>query len=116
MSSTLISIFAAAFLAFLWMKFRYSFWKNRGFIEESGTFPFGSLKGLGSRSAVYEFSKEFYETYKRAAPVIGYYAFLKPNVLLLDLELIKNVLTRDFQHFHDRAFYHNKKVDPLSAK
>ncbi|KAF2896449.1 hypothetical protein ILUMI_09729 [Ignelater luminosus] len=46
----------------------------------------------------------------------GFYAFARPNLILLDPELIKAILSKDFQHFTDRGFYINEKVDPLSAQ
>lgn len=40
--------------------------------------------------------------------------FNKPRLVLLDPELIKNIMTKDFNHFTDRPGYINEKDDPLS--
>lgn len=45
----------------------------------------------------------------------GMYFFHVPVALALDLEFVKNVLIKDFSHFHDRGIYYNEKDDPLSA-
>lgn len=58
----------------------------------------------------------YYRKYKSKAPVVGLYFFFQPMLLLLDPELFKNILVRDFASFHDRGFYYNKEDEPTSAK
>ncbi|XP_055375905.1 uncharacterized protein LOC129608436 [Condylostylus longicornis] len=48
-------------------------------------------------------------------PIFGMYLMFNPTVYLKDLDLIKNVLIKDFHTFPERGLYHNKKNDPLSA-
>ncbi|XP_069673194.1 probable cytochrome P450 6a14 [Periplaneta americana] len=45
----------------------------------------------------------------------GIYQFHVPILLILDPELIKNVLVKDFEHFHDRGFPFDEKIEPLAA-
>ncbi|XP_020296488.1 cytochrome P450 6d3-like, partial [Pseudomyrmex gracilis] len=46
---------------------------------------------------------------------IGTYTFFKPNLVIADLDLVRIVLTKEFASFHDRGYYCNEKVDPLSG-
>ncbi|CAO1425544.1 unnamed protein product [Diamesa serratosioi] len=103
------------FLLYVWIKNSYLYWNKRGFESAVGTFPFGNLSGVGSKRTSAEALMELYEEHKYNKDYLGMYFFTSPAVLAINPEFIKSVLVRDFAHFHDRGFYHNKKDDPLSA-
>jgi cytochrome P450 len=46
---------------------------------------------------------------------VGIFSFDKPSLLIRDLELVKNILVKDFQKFMDRTFSFEDKIDPLFA-
>lgn len=94
---------------------RYNFWNDRGFISAPTVFPFGNLKGIGTKVPAFEGLDSFYKTFKGKAQAVGMYFFFSPTLMVLDLELLKNIYIRDFTSFHDRGFYYNKEDDPLSA-
>lgn len=94
---------------------RYKFWSDLGYDLIPTDFIFGNLKGVGSKIASFERFDELYKAYKGKTETVGMYMFLSPTLMILDLELLKNIYIRDFQSFHDRGFYFNKKDDPLSA-
>lgn len=45
----------------------------------------------------------------------GIYIFFKPNLIITDLDLIRTVLIKEFESFHDHGTYCNEKLDPLSG-
>lgn len=94
---------------------RYNFWAERGFISTPVSFPFGSLKGFGTKFPTFEGLDGYYKTFKGKTQALGLYFFFSPSLLILDIELLKNIYIRDFTSFHDRGFYYNKEDDPLSA-
>ncbi|XP_037952484.1 probable cytochrome P450 6a13 [Teleopsis dalmanni] len=53
--------------------------------------------------------------YKGKAKYVGFYLFIRRTILILDLELIKNVLIKDYEYFPNRGTYYNEKDDPISA-
>lgn len=107
-------VFVCLLVYFSFQK-RFKFWNERGFVSAPTDFPFGSLKGVGTKFPSFKRFDELYKTCKGKAEVLGVYIFLSPTLLVLDLELLKNIFIRDFASFQDRGFYFNKEDDPLSA-
>ena len=103
-------------LVYLWIKKRYNYWNERGFLCPPSDIPFGSIKGDGITLTAFQVIDNVYKKYKGKAPAVGMFLFFQPTILPIDPELIKNILVRDFSSFHDRGFYYNKEDDPLSAK
>lgn len=60
---------------------------------------------------------DFYQNYRSDnCPLIGTYGMLwDPLTLIVDLELIRSVLIKDYCYFQDRGMFHNVEDDPLSA-
>lgn len=94
---------------------RYSFWRRLGVPYITPTFLFENVLNVGKKFHSCELIRIFYNENKHRGPFIGIFFFLSPVVLLTDLNLIKNVMSKDFAVFHERRFYHNEKNDPLSA-
>jgi cytochrome P450 family 6 len=102
-------------LLYLWVKKCYNYWTKYNVPTPPVTFPFGHLSGFGYKIHSSEGFDRFYKEYKNKYPAIGMYFYFGPTMLLLDTEVIKDVLVKDFSSFHDRGFYYNKESDPLSA-
>jgi cytochrome P450 len=49
-------------------------------------------------------------------PYVGIFSFDKPILLIRDLELVKDILVKDFQYFIDRVTSLNEKLDPLFSR
>jgi cytochrome P450 family 6 len=109
-------ITAAIAVAYFWVKQRYAYWRDRGFLQTEISFPFGSLNGVNRIVSLAEKLDVYYNQFKGKAAAVGGYFFLSPMLIAIDPELIKNIFVRDFSSFHDRGFYFNKKDDPISAK
>lgn len=104
-----------ASLAYFWVQKRFTFWKKLGYPEAPISFPFGSLKGMGSEIPICLGIDGIYNSFKGRAKAVGLYFFFSPVLMATDLDLIKNIFIRDFSSFHDRGLYYNKKDDPMSA-
>ncbi|KAL7026334.1 hypothetical protein ACKWTF_013867 [Chironomus riparius] len=106
-------IVAVAFLIYFWFKKKHSFWKDHGFIYPEPSFPLGNLSGIGVKEHFSEYVKRHYDQYKNKSPAFGMYLVANPALVITDIELIKDVMVKQFESFHERNFYVNKKADPL---
>lgn len=111
-SSLLVVIFTAVYLFF---KYKYSYWSRQNVEFIPPKFPYGNIEGVGIRIHHSKIFQSYYKRMKDKGPICGLYFFTSPVALALDLDLIKNVLIRDFNYFQDHGLFYNERDDPLSA-
>ncbi|XP_055378933.1 probable cytochrome P450 6a20 [Condylostylus longicornis] len=112
----LIFIAIILILTYVWLKTRFTYWKRKKIPYLEPDIPYGNLKGVGNTVMIGERFRELYKAGKKLNhPFVGIYMFINPCALILDLDLLKRIYIKDFQHFHDRDIYHNEEDDPLSA-
>lgn len=106
----IILVVAAVFF----IKRHYSYWETVGIPNLKPNIPFGNLKSVVGKER--SFGTAIYDLYNQTKePFIGIYLFFRPSILVRDAELVKNILTNDFQYFHDRGTYSDPKNDPMSS-
>lgn len=115
MNAFALSSLALFLLIYAWLKKRSNYWTSRRFPSSELVFPFGSLKGIGTEKSLCEGLDVFYKQFKGKVPAVGLFYFVKPLLLPIDPELIKNILVTNFDCFQDRLLYYNKEDDPISA-
>lgn len=114
--STLIGLLLIVItLVYFWIRKKFSFFEENGFLHDKPIFPFGNLKGVGKEIHISTKIKELYDKFHDKAPAFGMYLSVATNVVVTDLEVIKNVLVREFDTFHNRGVYSNVRDDPLSG-
>lgn len=106
----LCGIAAVVLLLYYYLTSTYDFWKNRGVNGPEPKLFFGNMKPLllGQKSNA-DFTKELYDEFK-SEPVIGLYARTKPFLMVKDLDLVKDVLIKDFSVFANRGQKMHEKV------
>ncbi|KAI4460036.1 cytochrome p450 [Holotrichia oblita] len=98
-------------------KRRYCHWKNMGVECLEPSIPFGNFKAnFNQKQSMGEWCLEYYNTMKaRNVKHAGCYFLHLPIYVPMDLDVIKNIMQTDFDHFVDHGGYYNEKDDPLSA-
>lgn len=116
MAFVLVSILVILIsIVYFWIRKRFSIFKKYGFPYDKPSFPYGNMKDVGKTVYIATRVQEKYEKFKSLSPAFGMYFFINANFVITDLEIIKNVLVKDFDNFHNRGLYSNTKDDPLTG-
>lgn len=102
-------------LIYFWILRSLWIFEVDGFLHEKPVFPSGNTKGVGKDYHLVHKELELYKKFKGKALAFGMYFFTTPHVVVTDLEIVKNVLVRDFDSFHNRGVYFNSRDEPLSG-
>ncbi|XP_001361456.3 cytochrome P450 6a8 [Drosophila pseudoobscura] len=95
---------------------RLSYFKSRGIPHDTPHLILGNMQGVFTKRNVHEILKKYYEKYRESkVPFVGFYFFQKPSAFILDLDLAKHILIKDFSNFSDKGLFYNEKDDPISA-
>lgn len=111
-SLTFIGILVTS--AYFYVCHIYSYWKRRNIAYLEPTFPFGNFKkNILQKISFGELTEELHNSSN--APVVGFYAALKPSLLIRDPKLIRDVLISNFPSFYHRGLYTDPLIDPLTG-
>jgi len=109
-----ISFIAAIFIG-LYFHFtrNFNFWQKIGVPYVKPTPFVGNLKDcVLLKTTIGEQLQRIYNEHSDK-PYVGIFSFDKPSLLVRDVELVKNILVKDFRTFVDRTFAVEEKLDPL---
>lgn len=91
-----------------------NYWKSKGVPFINPKIPQGNLD-LEKDEPIFMAYRKVYNAFKGKSPIAGFYLFMKPTALIIDLNLIKNILIKDFSNFADRNLFCNEEDDPLTG-
>jgi cytochrome P450 family 6 len=97
---------------YIFFRVRFTFFKKHNILHEKPSIPLGNLH---QRLHLAEVFKEYYDKFKRKAPVFGFYFAINPGIVITDLNVVQDVLINKFDNFTNRGVFYNKQDDPLSA-
>jgi cytochrome P450 family 6 len=115
----MLSLFLTSFGVFLvlyaYFKYSYSYWKKKGVVYLEPSFPFGNMgDAMLQRKSSGLIFQDFYNKLD-GHELGGTFSFSRPTLIVREPEMIKNILVKDFAHFHDHGAYFDEVGDPLSA-
>lgn len=108
------AILSVLFLIYYFFKRKFAYFYDRGVPFVRPSIPFGNFKNVGKTKHLSTALIEFYQDLKGKFPYGGVFLLIRPLVVVTDLELIKNILIKDFNYFTGHGVYVNEKDDPLS--
>jgi len=113
----LVVSLSAIFIAlYLYFTRNFNFWQKLGIPYVKPTPFVGNLKECAFQKAhIGKYLQQIYEQ-QNDKPYVGIFSFDKPILLIRDLELVKNILVKDFHNFMDRVFSLDEKLDPLYSR
>ncbi|RZC32716.1 p450 domain containing protein [Asbolus verrucosus] len=102
---------------YLYYLYCFTYWKKRGVPTHRPHFPAGNItKAVTGRENLFVTVENFYKEFKsRGHRHGGLYFFNGPVYLPIDPEIVKSILTTDFEHFMDRGVFFDEEKFPLSA-
>ncbi|XP_072389471.1 uncharacterized protein [Diabrotica undecimpunctata] len=116
---TMFWILVAVLLATLFYYFCYkpaTYWRERGVRQVD--FPnvlIDNYFGVFKRVPLVNFISELYNRFP-GTRYNGIYQFNRPALLVTDVDLIKQMLIKDFEHFNEHRDFSSEENDPLWSK
>jgi cytochrome P450 family 6 len=113
----LISVITAIFIvSYFYVTRNFNFWQKLGIPYVKPTPFVGNLKDcVLLKTTIGEQVQRIYNEHSDK-PYVGIFSFDKPSLLIRDLELVKNILVKDFQTFIDRILSVDERFDPLFGR
>lgn len=95
---------------------RRRYWESKGFpCTGRSHMIYGDYKDIGRLENSQLANQRLYHEFKaRKLPIGGVMVYLVRSAIVVDLELVKSVMVKDFANFSSRGTY-NPEVDPLSG-
>ena len=110
---TLTLLMVACSLLYLYYKKKLSYFKELGIPYKQGVPVFGNMLDLLlRRKHINSIALDIYNVHPDAK-YVGAFDFSRPVIVLRDLELIKSVAIKNFEHFTDHRPFVDPAADPL---
>lgn len=94
------------------VKWKQQYWTRKGVPQLNPTLIFGDFGPVFSSSTSYkDFFLDIYKSARSAGhKYVGVYAMAKAQFVPIDIELIKTILSKDFNYFTSRGAVHHKSI------
>lgn len=109
----LITIFiAVCVFIYLNLREKHKYFENRGVVGPKPEFFFGNLRDVFFKKRhISSCIDDIYKTYKDKEQLVGFFNVTTPYLLIIDPELVKQIVIKDFKHFRNNEFSTLVSVD-----
>lgn len=116
---TLILITFGSLFIYLWylVHRKYSYLRDRHINHFKPKFPWGNIKYSSSICEMFGLGYDEYLQFRNRDVMCGLYFCLRPTLVITDLDVIQDILVKDFNKFPDHNKFvrdDNKRGDPLA--
>ena len=89
-------------LFYIYLTKKWNYWSKRGVYQIQPSFPFGSMPQIFTKSEhINDFAlRHANET--KGLPYYGLYFLRTPILMVTDVDIVKHICVKDFDHFVDR--------------
>lgn len=108
----------AGFFGFWYVYFKLvtsKYWEKKKIFHQKPVFILGTQWKAGLVEDFATTTRQWYDESKHEK-LLGQWFFTTPSLSVNDLELTKNILVKDFQHFHDRPVILDQENEPLTGR
>ncbi|OAD56185.1 Cytochrome P450 9e2 [Eufriesea mexicana] len=113
--SIALSLTAVLIALYYYSTRKLSFFKDHGILHIPPAPLFGNMGSMFlKRSSLYDLLQDVYFI-NTEAKYVGIYEFQTPIIMIRDLDLIKSITTKNFDHFSDHRTFMYKDLDPMLA-
>lgn len=111
----LLLITTLTVLLYVWFQYQYTYWKKRGVVGPKPVAPFGNVRDVIARKA--QFFQPYCDNYfkYKHLPYIGMYCFHRPVLCVIDPDVMKHILIKDFDHFQSHGIFSGGVGDPIAG-
>ncbi|XP_049815604.1 cytochrome P450 6k1-like [Schistocerca nitens] len=113
LTELLVALSLVTVAVYAWFSQSYKYWQKKGVPYLEPQFPFGNIykSFVGKQSMPMDVTDAYRQL--KGKRFGGVYFFNRPSLLILDPDLIRNILVKDFWSFQDRGFKVDES-DPLN--
>ncbi|EDV56368.1 uncharacterized protein Dere_GG20257 [Drosophila erecta] len=115
MTEVLFLVVAALVAIYSWFQRNHSYWQRKGIPYVPPTPIIGNTKVVFKMENSFgmHISEIYNDPRLKDEAVVGIYSLNKPGLIIRDIELIKSILIKDFNRFHNRYGRADPHRDPL---
>ncbi|XP_051168647.1 cytochrome P450 6k1-like [Leptopilina boulardi] len=115
--TSLVLVSCIVILFRYYAKYKLNYWKRRGVDSLPTDLIFGNFKDAALfKTAPGSYLGELHKSANTNAPMLGFYIFHKPCIILRDINLIKQIMVKDFENFTDRHFAGAQEIDSIGMR